>query len=67
MEELSRRAREAGQWVRRRCCCAEEEEDGEEKGYDGDEEEEEEVKLEEVNFRKSSASLPPAEVKHQML
>ncbi|KAL3999941.1 hypothetical protein ACER0C_007712 [Sarotherodon galilaeus] len=62
MEELSRRAREAGQWVRRRCCCAEEEGDGEEKGYDGDEEEEEEVKIEEVNFRKSSASLPPAEL-----
>uniref|UniRef100_A0A3Q2W6W1 cyclin-dependent kinase n=1 Tax=Haplochromis burtoni TaxID=8153 RepID=A0A3Q2W6W1_HAPBU len=43
MEELSRRAREAGQWVRRCCCCAEEEENGEEKGYEGDEEEEEEL------------------------
>nr|XP_004573257.1 cyclin-dependent kinase 15 isoform X2 [Maylandia zebra] len=62
MEELSRRAREAGQWVRRCCCCAEEEENGEEKGYDGDEEEEEEVKMEELNFRKSSASLPSAEL-----
>lgn len=67
MEELSRRAREAGQWVRRCCYCAEEEENGEEKGYDGDEEEEEEVKMEELNFRKSSASLPSAEVKHQPL
>ncbi|XP_005748603.1 cyclin-dependent kinase 15-like [Pundamilia nyererei] len=62
MEELSRRAREAGQWVRRCCCCAEEEENGEEKGYDGDEEEEEEVKMEELNFRKSSASLPSAQL-----
>ncbi|XP_005943399.3 cyclin-dependent kinase 15 [Haplochromis burtoni] len=62
MEELSRRAREAGQWVRRCCCCAEEEENGEEKGYEGDEEEEEEVKMEELNFRKSSASLPSAEL-----
>lgn len=53
MEELSRRVREAGRWVRG-CCCGEEEEDEKEKGSREEEhdEEEEEVKMEEL--RRSS-------------